>query len=161
MHRTATIWAALALALALSACSSKLPYEGKSVAELEKMLKDEDPKVQARGAFGAGREPDKARQLVPALRGALASKDALVREYAAQALGQAGPGAAEAVAALTAALSDPEWTVQRQAALALGKIGSRAQSAVPALEKLTNHSSQPLRAAVEQALKQIQSTQGR
>ena len=119
MSRKARLLAALALAAALGGCRSKLPYEDKSEADLERMLRDPDPKVQAQAAYGISLNADAARRLVPELTAALNSKDTLVREGAARALAKAGPQAGTAVPALTTALADPAWTVQRQAALAL------------------------------------------
>ena len=49
-RRTATL---LALALALAAgCARKPPYEGRRVAELEKMLDDPKPTVRVQGCRG-------------------------------------------------------------------------------------------------------------
>jgi HEAT repeat protein len=143
------------LALAIGACRSKLPYEGKGVIELERMLADPDPAVQARGAYGLGQHGAEARAAVPALAGALQSQHALVREYAAQALGRVGPDAAPAVSRLAVMLEDREWTVRRQAALALGKIGPSARSALPALEKLSRDAHRPVRVAAREAIKGI------
>jgi hypothetical protein len=44
----------LLLAVLLLGCGRK-PYEGRSVAELEAMLNDPNPTVQAQGAFGLSR----------------------------------------------------------------------------------------------------------
>src|SRR5262245_25812829 len=61
--------------LALGACDShtgpRLRDEGKSVDELQKMLADADPEVQARGAFGLSRHGADARPAAPALIEAL------------------------------------------------------------------------------------------
>ena len=48
-------------------CGRKRPYEGRSVAELERMLEDPKPSVQARGALGLGLHGEKAKPAVPAL----------------------------------------------------------------------------------------------
>src|SRR5262249_50272886 len=96
---------------------SKAPYEGKSLTELERMLRDTNPKVQAQGAYGLSRLGPGARPAVPALREALGNTDPLVRQYAALALMQIGPEAQEVIPALIEALRDTEWAVQRQAAL--------------------------------------------
>src|SRR5262245_27594009 len=44
--------------LGVAGCEGKkqLPHEGKSVAELEKMLASDDPAVQAQGALGLSRQ---------------------------------------------------------------------------------------------------------
>src|SRR5262245_2066798 len=74
-------------------CRSRAPYEGKSVAELEAMLRDADPKVQAQGAFGLSRLGAEARPAVKALAEALKNRDARVRQNAALALAEIGPDA--------------------------------------------------------------------
>src|SRR5207245_8190866 len=112
------------------------PYEGKSPAQLIRMLEDADPKVQAQGAFGLSLLGPEARSAVVVLAEKLKSTDSLVRQNTALALGKIGPDAAEAVPALVAALHDTEWSVRRQAALALGEIGPRAKAAVSALQKI-------------------------
>jgi HEAT repeat protein len=145
----------LPLSFVLGSCSSRLPYEGKTREQLEAMLKDDDPKVQAQGAYGLSMDPEMARDAVPALIEALLSPHALVREKAARALASAGPGAVAAVPALTEALHDSEWTVQRQAALALGEVGPQAVAAVPALKALEQSSQRVLRDAALQALEKI------
>jgi HEAT repeat protein len=137
------------------ACGRKPPYDGKSVAELEGMLRDVDPAVQAQGAFGLSRLGAEARGAVPALIEAL-SKDGLVRQHAALALGQIGPDAKAAVPALTDALHAPEWAVRRQAALALGHIGPDARTAIPALKKLSSDPHQLVRKSGQEALGKIQ-----
>jgi HEAT repeat protein len=151
-------WMLVALALSGCSCRSQLPYEGKSVAEVEQMLQDERPDVQAQGAYACYQDADKARQLVPALTAALKSPNGLVRQYAAQALGKAGPEAATAVPVLTAALKDSRWKVQQEAAVALGKIGAAAKPAVPALTRLSGdtHLDRVVREAAKKALQQIQ-----
>jgi HEAT repeat protein len=150
-------WSGVALILALassSGCGSRPGFEGKSVAELEQMLADADPKVQAQGAHGLSLKGAEAAPAVRSLISALKSSDVL-REYAARALGQIGHAASAAVAALTDALQSPPWTVQRQAAIALGQIGPAAKSAVPALHKLTRDANRPLREAAQEALSKI------
>jgi HEAT repeat protein len=114
----------------LSACRDKAPYEGKSLAELERMLRNPNPTVQAQGAFGLSQLGTDARPAVPSLIDAL-KRNTPVRQNAALALGQIGPGARDAVPALCEALGDSERAVRRQAALALGKIGPEARSALP------------------------------
>lgn len=158
--RRKTGWVALAVLTAvLGSCSRKLPYEGKSAAELEDMLAAEDAKTRARGAYGLGQDPAKAREAIPALIEALGNRDAEVREYAARALGTAGPDARAAVPALTKALEDASWTVQRQAAMALGKIGPEARPALPALEKLTEHANVKVREEAQKAVRLIEAGQ--
>ena len=144
----------LLLAIFLSACRARAPYEGKSVAELERMLLDPNPAVQAQGAYGLGRLETEARSAVPSLIDAL-KKDTPVRQNAALALGQMGPHARDAVPALCEALGDSEWAVRRQAALALGKIGTEAQKAIPALQRLSRDPERLVRKAAEEALQQI------
>jgi HEAT repeat protein len=140
--------------LCLSACRARPPYEAKSAAELERMLRDPNPAVQAQGAYGLSRLGHKARSAVPTLIAAL-KKDSLVRQNAALALGQIGPDARDAVPALSETLSDSDWPVRRQAALALGRIGPEARQAIPVLQKLRRDPDPLVRKAVEGALQRI------
>ncbi len=154
MHRRA--WLALVgvILTALPACRSRAPYEGRSPAQLERMLHDPKPAVQAQGAYGLSLLGAQAKDAVPALINALRG-ETLVRQNAALALGSMGPEARDAVPALTQLLADPEWTVRRQAALSLGEIGSEARTAVPALEKLTHERDSLVRKAAQDALAKI------
>ena len=45
----------------LLGCQTRRPYEGKSAAELERMLRDPDPARQVQGAFGLSRLGPEAR----------------------------------------------------------------------------------------------------
>src|SRR5262249_45669388 len=114
--RRLVLWLALlGPALAAAGCRSQaLPYEGKSVAELEAMLADPDPTRQAQGAYGLSRLGPEGRLAAPALIDGLKSPSVVVRERCAHALGMVG--AAEGVPALAASLRDPEWSVRRHAA---------------------------------------------
>ena len=153
-RRRAGLWLAAVLALG---CAHKPPYEGRSVAELERMLDDSNPTVRVQGAQGLSEHGAEARPAVPALAKALQSSDALLRQHAALALGAIGPDARDAVPALTTSLDDPEWSIRRQAVLALGQIGSAARSAVDALHRLRAGDPNSLvRRAVEQALPKIE-----
>lgn len=149
---------ALALVLAIG-CGKPAPPtlrdEGKPPADLRAMLRDPDPEVQARGAFGLSRAGAEGRDAVPELIPLLKSGSALARQNAALALGAVGPDASAAVPALTEALKDSEWAVRRQAALALGLIGPAAKSAVPALKKLDADPQKPVRDAARQARDKI------
>jgi len=149
--------AAILAAIALTAgCTHKPPFEGRGVAELERMLDDSNPTVRVQGAHGLSLHGSEARPAVPALVKALQSPDALLRSQAALALGAIEPAAADAVPALITALDDPEWSVRRQTVLALGEIGPAARPAVESLRRL--QSSDPnglVRKAVEQALPKI------
>jgi HEAT repeat protein len=142
------------LLLAVGACHARAPYEGKSVARLQQMLRDPNPTVQAQGAYGLSRLGPEARDAVPALIEAMKG-ETLVRENAALALGQIGPEAREAVPTLIEVLNDPEWTVRRHAAIALGEIGPDAMQAVRNLEKLRKDPDRLVRRAAEEALAKI------
>src|SRR5712691_8118394 len=109
MHRSLPALVCLLLVALAGGCSSKAPYEGKSVAELERMLRDSDPAVQTQGAFGLSRLGAEARTAVPALIEALQSAEPRVRQNAALALTEIGPDAREAVPALIEAFKDAEW----------------------------------------------------
>jgi HEAT repeat protein len=125
----------LAAGLATS-CGTKPPYEGKSLAQLENMLKSPDPNTEVQGAYGLSLLGAEASPAVPTLSERLHSPHTLVRQNAAFALGKIGPPAQAAVPDLVRTLHDPEWTIRRQAALALGEIGPAARSAVADLKKL-------------------------
>src|ERR1051326_6918831 len=84
------------LILLLAGCQNKSPIEGKSPAELEKMLNSSDPAVQAQGALGLSRRGEQAAPAVPSLIEALKRPDPLVRQNSALALGAIGPAAAPA-----------------------------------------------------------------
>jgi HEAT repeat protein len=140
--------------LLLCACRAKPPFEGKSAGELERMLNDPNPAIQARGAYGLSRLGHEARSAVPSLIAAL-KKDSVVRQNAALALGLIGPDARDAVSALCETLGDSEWPVRRQAALALGRIGPEARQAIPLLQKLTRDPDPLVRKAAQDALQQI------
>jgi len=144
----------LVLLLCQGGCRAKVPYEGKTAAELEQMLRNPNPAVQAQGAFGLSRLGPEARSAVPALIDAL-KKDSLVRKNAALALGQVGPAARDAVPSLRDALTDSDWAVRRQAALALGEMGAEARQAIPALQKASRDSDSLVRQAAQKALRQI------
>jgi len=137
-------------------CGHKPPYEGKSVAQLERMLKDGDADAQSQAAYGLSLHGPEAVEAVPALAHGLASPHTLVRQNSALALGRIGPAARAAVSALTAVLRDPEWMVRRQAALALGEIGPDAVAAVPTLQRLTKDPDRLVRRAAQDALAKVQ-----
>jgi HEAT repeat protein len=154
-RRAAANWLMLGCALALG-CSRKPPYEGRSVAELEKMLTDPVPTVRIQGAYGLGLHGSDSRPAVPALAQALQSPDGLLRTQAALALGKIGPDARAAVPQLIVALDDPEWSVRRQTVVTLGQIGPDAHSAAPTLRRLQHDDPNGLvRKAVEQALPKV------
>jgi HEAT repeat protein len=137
-----------------SGCRGRPPYEGKSVAQLIRMLNDPKPAVQAQGAFGLSQLGPEAREAVPDLIEAL-KKDSLVRQNAALALGQIGPDAREAVPALIEVLGDSEWIIRRQAAIALGRIGPDARAALPALQRLLKDSERQVRDAAREAIAKV------
>src|ERR1700686_644193 len=94
----------LILVLALSGCGTRAPYEGKSALELEGMLTDPNPAVQAQGAHGLSLLAAEAKPAVPALIQVLSKGEPVAQEQAALALGKIGPEARAAVPALTEAL---------------------------------------------------------
>jgi HEAT repeats len=136
-------WVMAAAWLACAAgCQSKPPYEGKSAAELERMLNGPDPVAQAQGALGLSRLGPAAGDAVPALTAALA-------------LGEVGPPAKAAVPQLAELLKDAQWAVRRQAAVALGRIGPDAKPALPGLEKLTKDKNSLVRKAATEAATKV------
>ena len=144
------------LLILLLGCSSRPPYQGRSVAELERMLADPDPRVQTQGAYGLGLLGDEAAPAVLSLAQALKAADPLVRQQAANALGEVGPGAASASADLATALTDPEWAVRRQAAVSLGRIGPAARSAAEAgLNRCLRDHHTLVRKAAQEALAKV------
>ncbi len=155
MTRRASPWV-VGLALIAGGCSGRsLPYQGKSVADLQNMIDSDDPSAQVQGALGLSLHGPEARPAVPALTRLLSSPRGAVRQEAAVALEKIGPDAAEAVAALTAALRDPEWIVRRQAALALGGIGAASRSSLPELDRLGRDPSERVRQAAKDAALKI------
>jgi HEAT repeat protein len=154
IHRRAVLIAVLAACAAIS-CRGKPPYEGKSVAQLERMLKSSDSAVQVQGAYGLSLKGAEARPAVPALIEQLGSPNVLVRQNAAFALGKIGPDAREAVPGLIQLMNDSDWTVRRQAAMSLGQIGPDAKDAVERLVKLRRDRIPLVRQAAEEALAQI------
>src|SRR5262245_1386245 len=80
---------------------SAMPHEGKSVAQLRRMLDAPDAQVQAQGALGLSLHGAEARPAVPRLIELLDSHQPLVRQQAALALGKVGPEASGAVEALS------------------------------------------------------------
>jgi HEAT repeat protein len=153
-RRTASFLAAI-LALELG-CAHKPAYEGRSVAELVRMLDDPNPTVRVQGAQGLSEHGPEARAAVPSLVKALQSPDSLLRQHAALALGAIGPDARDAVPALITILDDPEWSVRRQAVLALGAIGPAARRSAAVLQRLrTSDPNSLVRKAAEEALTKI------
>lgn len=143
------------LTLPVISCTAKSVHEGKSVAELERMLRQGDSAQQAAAAFGLSQRGADARSAAPALIEALGHRDPLVRQNAALALGAIGPDASESVPALIKALGDSEWTVRRQAATALGQIGPAAKSAAPELRKRERDEHSLVRRAAAEAIGRI------
>jgi hypothetical protein len=147
--------ALLVATLLLVACGGKAPYEGKSVADLDRMLHDGDATVRTQGAIGLSKLGPAAAPAVPALVEASRAPEPLLRQNAALALGQIGPEAREAVPDLIKLLDDPEWAVRRQAAVALGGIGPDAREAAAALEQLGRDPHQVVRKAAAEALTKV------
>src|SRR5947209_15129616 len=87
-------WVITAAWLACAAgCQSKPPFEGKSAAELEQMLRGPDPVAQAQGALCLSLLGPAACATVRALTEALKTPEAVGRQNAALALGDVGPAA--------------------------------------------------------------------
>ncbi len=146
--------ALLLAAFLATSCASKPPYEGKSVDQLEEMLKSEDSARQVQGAYGLSRLGPEASPAVPTLIELLNSPNALVRQSAAAALGKIGPAAGSAVPALVRMLKDRDWLMRRHAAMALGDLGPTARAAVADLQALRGDRP-TVREAAEQALARI------
>jgi HEAT repeat protein len=152
---TVMVWALLPCLLL--GCAKKPPYEGKSAAELERMVQSNDTARQVQGAYGLSQLGHEAKPAVPSLIDALKSPEALVRQNAALALGTIGSEAKEAVPGLSDALNDSEWTVRRQAAVSLGQIGPDAAGAVPKLQQLQKDPNDLVRRAAQDAIGKINS----
>ncbi len=147
---------ATAVVLVLMGCGPRpLPHEGKSVAQLRRMLDDAVPVVQAQAALGLSLHGPEAVAALPRLVERLKGPNVLVRQQSALALGKIGPKGGEAVGPLAEALADRAWEVRRQAALALGEIGEPALAALPALEKLGKGEHLQVRRAAQQALDRL------
>src|SRR5438132_1682004 len=93
-------------AIFISACRGRAPYEGKSVAELERMLRDPNPTVQAQGAYGLSRLGSEARSAVPSLIEAL-KKTARQGRPALAVLAVSGQCSSEDASAGAGTASDP------------------------------------------------------
>src|SRR4051812_24938461 len=96
IHRLAAHRKSIAVLVALvclSGCRAKSPIAGKSVAELEAMLKQGDSVSQAQGALGLSRLGPEAATATPTLIDGLKSPHTLVRQNSALALGHIGPDA--------------------------------------------------------------------
>src|SRR5262249_41600101 len=102
----------LCLLLLLGCGPSKLPHEGKSVAELRRQLDSSSAVKQAQAALGLSLHGPDAAPAVPRLVELLASTDVNVRRQCAQALGKIGSEAGEAVPSLERLLTDPQWSVR-------------------------------------------------
>src|SRR5690348_1208004 len=74
-------WLLLA-ALVVGCGKPALPHEGKTVTQLEGMLHDADPAVQAQGALGLSVHGREAKDAAPALAELLQSPHSLVRQNA-------------------------------------------------------------------------------
>src|SRR5437879_2642207 len=84
LHCTPRVAGMLILLLTAFGCGKPAPpYEGKSVAQLQKLLDDPDPAVQVQGAFGLSQRGAEAKEAVPALTRALNSQETLVRQNVA------------------------------------------------------------------------------
>ena len=100
------------LLILAAGCHAKGPTEGKTVAELEAMLRGGDRTAQAQGALGLGKLGPAAAPAVPALAEALKDSDALVRQNAALALGSVGPDAR----------AGSDWLTNARAAMKCGVV---------------------------------------
>ena len=73
----------LGLFMALCGCGGRPPYEGKSVAELERMLREGGTAEQIQGAHGLSLHGREAKPAVPTLAAALRNPETRVRQNAA------------------------------------------------------------------------------
>src|SRR5262249_52684779 len=104
---------------------SEPSYQGKTLDEWIKLLKDGDAKVRGTAALALRQLGPAARPAVPALIAALKDADPYVRIEASLALGKIGP---DAIPALTEALKAKNRYQRMGAALALGHMGAAARS---------------------------------
>jgi lysophospholipase L1-like esterase len=110
------------------------PLSGRSsLADLERALGDDDPRIRVAAARALGALGKAASAAVPPLLRALFDKSENVRSSAAQALWRIEPSPKEAVPGLVAALRSPDPYVRGFAAWALGNMGPDAREAIPAL----------------------------
>ncbi|MEN6406825.1 MAG: HEAT repeat domain-containing protein [Thermoguttaceae bacterium] len=112
-------------------------------------------------AFALGRIGPDAKPAVPTLTALLAGEDRDLALTVAWALVQIEPAspelAAQTLPTLTAGLAADRSALARRGAVeAIGRLGAAAKSAVPALQKLANDQDPLVRAAVDKALKSIQ-----
>ena len=145
-----------ALVLVLVGCAGKPAHQGRSLAQLQRMLADPDPRIQSQGAHGLGLLGEEAAPAVAALAKALKAADPRVREEAARALGEIGPEAATAAAELAALLTDHELEVRYTAVKSLGLIGPEARHAAEeGLKKSLRDSNQRVRRAAQESLASV------
>jgi hypothetical protein len=86
-------------------------YQGKTVDEWVKALKNWDSRVRGEAATALGRIGPAAKAAIPALIDALKDRDPLVRVEAASALGSIGP---DAIGALRDALKNEDRYVRME-----------------------------------------------
>jgi HEAT repeat protein len=127
------------------------------VPDLLKALKDDSSFVRGTVVAALGRLGlvGDARDITPALAGALADKDLLVRSGAAEALKRLGPKARPAIPALIVALKDRDARVGGIAAETLGAFGASAIGAVPSLIEIVKDRRSGVRAPAATALGNI------
>ncbi len=78
------------------------------ILKLKRMLTNQDEWMRKNAAWVFGNNPERAREVIPALIRALDDNDAYVRLWSAKALGKIGTGATDALDKLTElAESDP------------------------------------------------------
>lgn len=132
-------------------------YGGKTLAELDALLQDPDPKQRV-AALVALREAGTAA--VPVLLWALDDEDASVRSAAIRTLGPLGPASEAAIPALTQLLlNDPMPAVRTQIIHTLGQMGPYALDAVPALRRLQRAADITTRVNAAQAIDRILASQ--
>jgi HEAT repeat protein len=128
-------------------------YGGHTMAQLDAMIRDADPKqrvaaVTALRAVGA--------DALPVFLWALNDEDPGVRMAALKAIARLGAASEKATATLAAILlSDPVPAVRTQTIHTLSQMGPYAIDAVPALRKLQREADITIRVNVSQALDRI------
>jgi len=120
-------------------------------ADLELLVRDDDPRVRRRATIAIGRTG--LADGVRALTAALADPDEEARANAAFGLGVIG--ARTGVAPLVAALKDPSPLVRARAITFLAEMGPMAKAAVPALVEVYKGNDAQLAHRAGEALKKI------
>jgi HEAT repeat protein len=126
---------------------------GRTIAELQRQLRDPSTDVRARAAQALATFQHRA---VSALTAALNDREYKVRASAAEALVKIGPSAV--VPAMIKALESAEIPIRANAVVVLGAFGPDAKAAVPALARALKDENLRVRELAGEALNRVAAT---